>query len=59
MNRMMKDLAVDRAKNPAAFANDRWEEGEENDDMAAGIIDRSTFTYISALRPVTELRIDR
>ena len=33
MQRMMADLAVDRKRNPAAFANDRWErEGEDDDD---------------------------
>lgn len=48
MNRMMKDLSVDRAKNPSAFANDTWDpeeiEGEDDDnDSEVNIIDRSTF----------------
>ncbi|THV02587.1 XPA-binding protein 1 [Dendrothele bispora CBS 962.96] len=47
MNRLMKDLAVDRAKNPGFAARDRWdpntEEGEEpeEDDDDMNIIDRS------------------
>ncbi|KAF8839979.1 hypothetical protein BDN67DRAFT_904398 [Paxillus ammoniavirescens] len=32
LNRFMKDLAVDRATNPQATLNDRWESDEENDD---------------------------
>ncbi|EJD00547.1 uncharacterized protein FOMMEDRAFT_112096 [Fomitiporia mediterranea MF3/22] len=31
MRRMMADLAVDRKRNPAAFANDRWERDDEDD----------------------------
>lgn len=45
MNRLMKDLAVDHAKNPAAAALDRWDSDEEDDDDEGGdeidIIDRS------------------
>lgn len=42
MNRLLKDLAVDRAKNPAGALNDRWDsEGEdEEDDDEGDIIDR-------------------
>ena len=49
MQRMMADLKVDRAQNPAAFANDRWEdEGDEEEDVDVDlndpdIIDRSTL----------------
>ena len=44
LSRFMKDLAVDRAQNPAAAAADRWEEEEDedaDDDMDMNIIDRS------------------
>ncbi|EIW77732.1 XPA-binding protein 1 [Coniophora puteana RWD-64-598 SS2] len=45
VNRLMKDLAVDRAKNPQAAANDRWaeedEEDEDDGDAEVNIIDRS------------------
>ena len=50
MQRMMADLKVDRAQNPAAFANDRWEgdEDDEEEDIDVDlndpdIIDRSTL----------------
>ena len=48
MNRLMKDLAVDRAKNPEAAKRDRWEEEEDDDDDGddgpdVDIIDRSKF----------------
>ncbi|KAF8628974.1 hypothetical protein AX15_003613 [Amanita polypyramis BW_CC] len=59
MNRMMKDLAVDRAKNPAAFASDRWgQEGddEDNDDSAAEIIDRSEEPWPGQYIDVTRAR---
>ena len=49
MSRMMKDLTVDRAKNPSAFVNDTWDqdedeeiEGDDDDDNSkVNIIDRS------------------
>ncbi|EGN97510.1 hypothetical protein SERLA73DRAFT_184249 [Serpula lacrymans var. lacrymans S7.3] len=43
MSRLMKDLAVDRAKNPDAALHDRWASDEEDDDDDAeiNIIDRS------------------
>ena len=57
MNRLMKDLAIDRQKNPRAFSNDRWEEDEggdeedEDEDDDINIIDRCewrrTFDYRS------------
>lgn len=46
MSRVMKDLAVDRERNPAAAAADRWdpeEEDEEDDGGDIDIIDRSAF----------------
>lgn len=42
MNRLMKDLAVDRAKNPEAAQRDRWEteeDEEQDDDEEGGDID--------------------
>ena len=45
LSRFMSDLAVDRAKNPSAALNDRWESEEENndeeEDLDVDIIDRS------------------
>jgi hypothetical protein len=45
MNRLMKDLAVDREKNPSAAFLDRWdpdeEDNEDEDDGDINIIDRS------------------
>lgn len=44
MNRLMKDLAVDRAKNPDAAILDQWEAEEEDEDQEGeeiDIIDRS------------------
>ena len=45
MSRLMKDLAVDREKNPAGALADRWDSGEEDnddddDDTEINIIDR-------------------
>ncbi|KAF8197098.1 XPA-binding protein 1 [Pholiota molesta] len=41
--RAMKDIAIDRERNPAAALADRWEleEEEEEDDMEINLIDRS------------------
>ncbi|KAJ6561067.1 hypothetical protein DFH09DRAFT_1160363 [Mycena vulgaris] len=57
MNRLMKDLAVDRKANPAAFANDHWDE-DDNEDEDGGeidIVDRSEEPwpgqYIDVTRP--------
>lgn len=44
MNRLMKDLAVDRARNPEAAAADRWDtaaDEDEDEDLDVNIIDRS------------------
>ena len=42
----MKDLELDRSRNPAAAANDKWdpaeEEEDDDDDLDVNIIDRST-----------------
>lgn len=53
MNRLMKDLAVDREKNPGGASLDRWDPDEENnedddDDGDINIIDRSTFRHRSS-----------
>lgn len=47
MNRVLSDLAIDRERNPAAAALDRWdpEEEGEDDDGDINIIDRSKFTF--------------
>lgn len=44
INRLMKDLAVDRAANPKAAAEDRWasdEEDDDDEDLEVNLIDRS------------------
>ncbi|PSR84214.1 hypothetical protein PHLCEN_2v5502 [Hermanssonia centrifuga] len=47
MDRMMKDLAVDREQNPEAAAKDTWdpaaeeEDDDDDDDLDVNIIDRS------------------
>ena len=43
MNRLMKDLAVDRERNPNAALLDRWDPAQEEDDDEedVNIIDRS------------------
>ena len=47
MNRVLSDLAIDRERNPAAAALDRWDPDEEgeDDDGDINIIDRSKFTF--------------
>ena len=43
MNRLMKDLAVDRVQNPDAALQDKWD-AEEDEDQEGGdidIVDRS------------------
>lgn len=68
MRRMMADLKVDRAQNPAAFANDRWErqdegdaDGEDDVDVElddADIIDRSALFLFIKLSAELPLLID-
>jgi hypothetical protein len=50
MNQFMKDLAIDRAKNPEAF-NDTWDEEEEDDVDDINLIDKSDLFgfYLTAL----------
>ncbi|CCM02732.1 uncharacterized protein FIBRA_04839 [Fibroporia radiculosa] len=46
VSRLMKDLAVDRARNPSGALHDRWDPNEDDDDgndAEVNIIDRMTF----------------
>ena len=44
MNRLLKDLSIDRAQNPSSALNDRWDSEEEDDDEGdIDIIDRCKF----------------
>jgi len=44
MNRLMKDIAIDRAENPGAPLEDRWNSDDEGDDDGdINIIDKSMF----------------
>lgn len=53
MNRLLKDLSIDRARNPASALNDRWDSEEEDaDDGDIDIIDRcksGLYIYIYSL----------
>lgn len=57
LSRFMRDLAVDRERNPAAAAADRWDpsaegdgEDDEDDDPEVNIIDRSEFPPLADVR---------
>ncbi|KAI0707466.1 XPA-binding protein 1 [Cerioporus squamosus] len=63
LSRFMKDLAVDREKNPAAAAADRWDPSAENgdeddddDDVDVNIIDRSDDAWPGQYIDVTRMR---
>ncbi|KAL1942161.1 hypothetical protein VTO73DRAFT_6225 [Trametes versicolor] len=61
MSRFMKDLTLDREKNPAAAAADRWdpaedEEDEDEDDLDMNIIDRSEDAWPGQYIDVTRMR---
>ncbi|KAA1470741.1 XPA-binding protein 1 [Dentipellis sp. KUC8613] len=60
MNRLMKDLAVDRERNPAAAAQDRWDPEEENEEEEDGgdinIIDRSEEPWPGQYIDLTQTR---
>lgn len=50
MNRMMKDLELDRTRDPEAAARDQWDPSQNEDededadeDLDVNIIDKSTF----------------
>ena len=47
MNRLLKDLSIDRAQNPSSALNDRWDSEEEDDDEGdIDIIDRCKSFFI-------------
>ncbi|KAF7317777.1 GPN-loop GTPase [Mycena kentingensis (nom. inval.)] len=57
MNRMMRDLEVDRARNPERFANDQWDE-DDNEDADGDDVDIVDYSderyhadYIDLTRP--------
>jgi len=60
LSRFMSDLAVDRAKNPEAAVNDRWESEEENEDededLEVDIIDQSEERWPGQYIDVTRMR---
>ncbi|EIM84985.1 XPA-binding protein 1 [Stereum hirsutum FP-91666 SS1] len=59
MSRVMKDLAVDRERNPAAAAADRWdpeEEEEEDEGDDIDIIDRSEEPWPGQYIDLTQSR---
>lgn len=45
MNRLLKDLSIDRAKNPASALNDRWDSEGEDDEEDGDIVDRCKNTF--------------
>ena len=47
MNRLLKDLSIDRAQNPSSALNDRWDSEEEDDDEGdIDIIDRCKIFFL-------------
>ncbi|KAI0357229.1 XPA-binding protein 1 [Trametes cingulata] len=62
LNRFMKDLSLDREKNPTAAAADRWDPSEEaeddddDDDLDVNIIDRSEDAWPGQYIDVTRMR---
>ncbi|THH15585.1 hypothetical protein EW146_g4920 [Bondarzewia mesenterica] len=58
MSRVMKDLAIDRERNPEAALHDRWDqEDEEEDDVEdADIIDRSEEPWPGQYIDLTQTR---
>ncbi|KAI0364872.1 XPA-binding protein 1 [Pilatotrama ljubarskyi] len=61
LNRFMKDLSLDREKNPTAAASDRWDPSEEaedkdDDDLDVNIIDRSEDAWPGQYIDVTRMR---
>lgn len=57
MSRLMKDLTVDRERNPSAALLDRWDpaEEEDDDDAEVNIIDRSESSLAVRLQGVLTL----
>ncbi|KAI0808294.1 XPA-binding protein 1 [Fomes fomentarius] len=62
LSRFMKDLAVDREKNPAGAAADRWdpsaaeENEDDDDDVDVNIVDRSEDVWPGQYIDVTRMR---
>ncbi|KAL0948008.1 hypothetical protein HGRIS_010630 [Hohenbuehelia grisea] len=60
LNRLMKDLEVDRAKNPDAAKLDRWdpaeEEEDDDDDLDVNLIDRSDDAWPGNYVDITRAR---
>lgn len=59
MNKLMKDLAVDRERNPDALVHDQWDaedEEEEEDGGDADIIDRSEEPWPGQYIDLTQTR---
>lgn len=59
MNRMMKDLELDRERNPNAALQDRWdpnEDDDEDDDTDVNIIDRSDHPWPGQYIDMTRAR---
>lgn len=55
MGRLMKDLALDRARDPGFAERDKWdeEEMEEDVDTEVGMIDRSESSSLLSLAATT------
>lgn len=55
MARVMKDLAIDRERDPAGALADRWDPDEEfaddDEDTEINIIDRCTYTLLDVYTP--------
>jgi len=49
MNRLIKDLAIDRAKNPHGPLDERWEEEEDGDDGDIDVVDTSKLSFMDKL----------
>ncbi|KAK0217858.1 XPA-binding protein 1 [Armillaria fumosa] len=59
MNRLMKDLELDRERNPNAALEDRWdpnEDDDEDDDTDVNIIDRSDHPWPGQYIDMTRAR---
>ena len=48
MNRLIKDLAIDRAKIPHGPLDERWEE-EDGDDGDIDVVDTSKLSFMDKL----------
>lgn len=62
LNRVLKDLAIDREENPAGALADRWDEDEDEDEEAddegeLNLIDRCKYRRHSHFVVVANLRV--